>query len=194
MTQPHDNLWDSHPATGRDHLIQYNPHFMDETIVAAGFADAARRLRDSYRSEAWDDVILLPFRFLWRHAIEVQMKIDIRSLTTLRRREGDSGVRVASNEVANRLRYKIGHDLRGLVSELNEHIQALKLKPLTVEVLATIEGLAGMDNRSGTAFRYTGILAAGPADLNIDSLATSLNDAYEQLSVVVDAATHGEGV
>src|SRR5690349_9676010 len=90
MTESNQSLFTAHPSGGQSALIQYNQHMMSEHIVAIGYADAARRLSSSYRGEPWDDVMLLPFLFVWRQAIELQLKINIRGLATLRRRAGEA--------------------------------------------------------------------------------------------------------
>jgi len=167
---------------------------MNEHIVAEGFADAARRLRLSYRAQAWDDVILLPFMFLWKHAIEVQIKTNIRDLAKIRRSQGETGPQVDEASVKRRLQYGLGHDLAGLASEHAEHLVALAVQALPEAVLETVHGLAEMDNKSGTAFRYPGILGAPKANVDFTGLAQSLDDAYSLLSVVIDAVTDGQGV
>lgn len=104
MTEPSLTLFTAHPSGGQSTLIQYNQHMMSERLVAVGYADAARRLSSSYRGEPWDDVMLLPFLFVWRQAIELQLKINIRDLATLRRKAGETDERLKATAVDERLR------------------------------------------------------------------------------------------
>lgn len=64
MTDPKKALFTEHPSTGLKNLIQYNQSQMNSDLVRIGYADAARRLRESYRAQPWDDVMLLPFMFV----------------------------------------------------------------------------------------------------------------------------------
>lgn len=195
MSTPDETLFTAHPAENLAGLIQYNEHYMSERLVAIGYADAARRLEASYQSEPWDDVMLLPFLFLWRQAIEIQLKSNIRDLATLRRREGHNDPRLRSDAVDERLRNprKVGHNLTKLIAEHHEHITGLELEEIPEDVIRTLQLLAALDN-GGTGFRYAGVLDARSADLDFRSLATSLDAAFRLLEVVIDAATHGEGV
>jgi len=88
MNQSKSTLFSEHSATKQSHLIQYNEHTMSPALVAVGYADAARRLRASYRAQPWDDVMLLPFMFVWRQAIELALKTNITDLAALRRQGG----------------------------------------------------------------------------------------------------------
>lgn len=158
-----------------------------------GYADAARRLRASYTAEPWDDVILLPFMFVWRQAIELALKDNIRDLAEMRRQSDETHPFLARDAVAKRLRYDIGHDLEKLIEEHQAHIGALGLEAIPDPVLETLRLLAALDN-SGTGFRYAGTLRADSANINFETIGAALDNAYRLLEVVVDAATNGEGV
>lgn len=188
-------LFSTHAAAGLSNLIQYNRSSLNEHLVSVGYADAARRLRASYKAEPWDDVMLLPFMFLWRQAIEIELKRNIRGLATLRRRNGDKNPRLDLKAMDDRLRNprKVGHNLRKLVRELSEHIAALALQEIPGEVSETLELLAALDN-GGTAFRYAGALEAPSADIDFQAIAESLDATFRLLEVIIDAATHGEGI
>ncbi|AZS44402.1 hypothetical protein BWL13_01990 [Microbacterium oleivorans] len=195
MTEPSLTLFTAHPSGGQSTLIQYNQHMMSERLVAVGYADAARRLSSSYRGEPWDDVMLLPFLFVWRQAIELQLKINIRDLATLRRKAGETDERLKATAVDERLRNprKVGHNLTKLIAEHNEHIDALDLDALPSNVQTSLELLAALDE-GGTGFRYGGVLKAPSADLDFRSMNDALDAAFRILEVVIDAATYGEGV
>lgn len=195
MTELSTSLFTAHPATNHSDLIQYNEYTMNSHLVAIGYADAARRLRASYRAEPWDDVMLLPFMFVWRQAIELALKSNIRDLAELRRQAGDPDPVLQAKTVAKRLRSPrdLGHNLEKLIQELQSHIEALELQDIPNDVLQTLRLLAALDN-GGTGFRYAGVLAAPSADVNFTTLGSALDDAFRLLQVVVDAATYGEGV
>lgn len=193
MTVSKQTLLTEHPATVGSGLIQYNEYLMNERLVSVGYADAARRLRDSFANQPWDDVMLLPFLFLWRQAIELELKVNIRDLAMLRRRDGDGGADLTREAVDARLRGKIGHNLTKLINELSTQIEALNLEELPASTARVLQFLAAMDN-GGTGFRYAGVLQVPSADLDFDGIATALDDTYRLLEVIVDAATHGEGV
>lgn len=79
------------------------------------------------------------------------------------------------------------------MKELNEHIDALNLEELPESTTRVLQLLAAMDD-GGTGFRYAGVLKVPSADLDFRALASALDDAYQLLEVIVDAATYGEGV
>lgn len=195
MVKPNETLFTAHPSDDLANLIQYNPHFMSERLVAVGYADAADRLEASYRGQPWDDVMLLPFLFVWRQAIELQLKANVRDLAALRRQQGESDQRLRRETVDERLRNpsKVGHNLTKLIAEHDEHNRALGLQEMPADVVRTLQLLAALDN-GGTGFRYAGVLKAPGANLDFHSLAESLRTAFKLLEVIIDAATHGEGV
>ena len=190
-SQRNPGLFEKHPATGQHNLIQYHP-WMEEYLLAAGYAEAAKRLAASYRAQPWDDVILLPFLFVWRQAIELVLKDAIRRLARWRREGGDQDPELAAKVVNEKLRGDIGHKISGLRIEVRRHLDALGAEQLPERTEAALQLLEGVDNR-GTSFRYAGLLKSGTADLNIETLNAQLHDTFEICSVIVDAATNGEG-
>jgi len=193
MTTPATSLFSAHPSTSQSSLIQFNKYMMNSALIAVGYADAARRLRDSYRAQPWDDVMLLPFMFVWRQAIELALKNNIRDLAELRRQDGDADPVLERETVKKRLQFKIGHDLEKLIEEQRTHVATLELPSIPEDVVQTLGLLAALDN-SGTGFRYAGVLVAPSADIDFQAIAAALDDAFRLLQVVVDAATNGEGV
>jgi len=192
MDKPADDLFTEHETPTMRNLIQYSPALMNPHMVAASYADAALRLARSYTGQPWDDVMLLPSMFLWRQAIELEIKRTIKRLTELRVENGETSSELMPKAVSRRLQFKIGHDLRGLLAELEEDIDALTLQPLPAPVTKTLLLLAELDN-GGTSFRYPYLLQTEGRNLDFASLTESLSDAFDLLSVVIDAATNGEG-
>jgi hypothetical protein len=193
MTESQKSLFTQHPATDMQTLIQYNEYTMNSRLVMTGYADAARRLRESYKGEPWDDVILLPFLFVWRQAIELALKVNIRDLAEIRRQNGETDPDLQRKVVKQRLQFKIGHNLAALIEEQDAHIAALGLEEIPEPVLETLRLLAALDN-GGTGFRYAGILRAPSANINFETTSTALDEVYQLLEVVTDAATYGQGV
>lgn len=193
MVEPLTSLFTQHPATDQQTMIQYNGFMLDSRLVMIGYADAARRLRESYKAEPWDDVILLPFLFMWRQAIELALKDNIRDLAEMRRQRGELEPALERKTVSKRLQFKIGHNLTKLIEEHQAHIAALGLEEIPEPVLETLGLLAALDN-GGTGFRYAGVLRAPSADINFETIAVALDAAFRLLEVVIDAATYGQGV
>jgi len=193
MTTPATSLFSAHPSTSQSSLIQFNEFMMNSALIAVGYADAARRLRHSYKAEPWDDVMLLPFMFVWRQAIELALKNNIRDLAELRRQGGDADPLLEKKTVRKRLQFKIGHDLEKLIEEQRTHVAALGLQNIPDDVDQTLGLLAALDN-GGTGFRYAGTLAVPSADIDFQTIASALDDAFRLLEVVIDAATDGGGV
>jgi hypothetical protein len=65
------------PATDYDSLIVRYSGDQDGRFGSC-FAEAADRLAASYRGGAPDDALLLPLLYLYRHAIELDLKHSIR--------------------------------------------------------------------------------------------------------------------
>ncbi|WIA97023.1 hypothetical protein [Curtobacterium sp. MCBA15_004] len=195
MTESDETLFTEHPATARSGLIQYNEFLMNERLVAVGYADAARRLRASFTNQPWDDVMLLPFLFLWRQAIELELKANIRDLATIRRRDGEGDADLKREAVNARLKnpQKVGHKLTKLVHELGEHSSALKLEELPESIARVLQLLAAMGD--GALVSDMRAFFKFPArTVDFYGLAEALDDVYQLLEVIVDAATNGEGV
>lgn len=184
-------LFEQHPATSQSHLIQFHP-WMGEYLLATGYAEAARRLAASYSAEPWDDVILLPYMFLWRQAIELVLKDAIRRLAGWRREIIVDGYDLDAAEVNDLLKSEVGHRISRLRMEVRSHLDALGRPQLPQKIERTLQILEAVDNR-GTTFRYAGVLKSPGADINFESLHKQLDDAFGICSVIVDAATDGEG-
>lgn len=187
-------LFDSHPATSLAELIVFDPD-MDERTMAASYEEAATRLANGFASKPVDDLILMPLLFLWRQTIELTLKATIRDLCALRRKQGDTLPALLPPSVDERLRNpgKVGHNLKKLTEELATHLEAVGAPATPEEVLETLELLAEIDNK-GTGFRYSGLLSAPRADINLLTLNERLRYASLMLTVTVDAVTNGQGV
>lgn len=184
-------LFLSNPATSQSNLIQYHA-WADDANLAEGYADAARRLARSFKAQPWDDVMLLPFLFVWRQAIELSLKNSIKRLAAWRRLNGDTDPALEPKRLKNHLRSQIGHRISKLRDELEDQLMALEAQGLPADVMSTLDLVAEIDD-GGTGFRYAGVLDSKGAALNIVTLNERLDRAFEYCGLALDAATNGEG-
>ena len=99
------DVFTAHPAAGRDTLIVRYPG-MDDGRLGHSFADAAERLVGTYTGAARDDLMLLPYLYLYRHAMELELKQAIRYAAGVGRLSGNEDpIRARANggtEATNR--------------------------------------------------------------------------------------------
>jgi hypothetical protein len=172
------------PATKHHGLIVRYP-FEDDSRLSVQFARAAERLATTYVGDPRDDEILLPWLYLYRHAIELTLKSSIRVAAQLRRNNGEDADDLEYDQVAKRLRRKHGHKLGPLVEDLNVQLQALELDTVPDDTMRIIE-LLNLADPGGMAFRYSDELPQRQDHMDFPSLNAALHDAYE----VVSAAEH----
>src|SRR3954451_6984761 len=153
---PRKDIFTEFPATGPGSLIV---RYADDHDGRLGycFAEAADRLAATHRGSAPDDALLLPYLFLYRHAIELDVKHSIKFAAQLRRNEGDTAPEVLEPDLTDRLKHKHGHRLLALVEELDKHLTALKLETTPSKVRRTLNLVARVDPK-GEGFRYAGSL------------------------------------
>src|SRR5262245_61150739 len=84
---PRRDILTAFPATAYKRLIVRYAHENDGRLGSC-FADAADRLASTYRGRPADDAMLLPFLYLYRHALELDLKHSIRFAARVRRTEG----------------------------------------------------------------------------------------------------------
>jgi hypothetical protein len=181
--RPRD-LFTAFPATAHKTLIVRYPD-RDDGRLAHCFADAAERLADSYRGSAPDDALLLPFLYLYRHAIELDLKYCITYATRLRRHQGHADLELVPAEVEARLHKKHGHRIMALLDELDRHMQALGVEKSPPDVRRIFTLLANTDPR-GESFRYPGSLPQVQDHIDFEKLRAKLRDAYNVSSAAAD--------
>ncbi|AXH97409.1 hypothetical protein DV701_15985 [Ornithinimicrobium avium] len=151
--------------------------------LAEAYAEAARRLASSFASQPYDDQILLPFLFVYRHAIELDLKHAIREAVALRRmaahRELPSAV-----ELETKLR-RYGHRLLVLGDKLDEHLQALDLERTPAATRRVLRGLNDLD-LNGTGFRYANAFEDGATHIDFPRLAALLDETHRMLAATDD--------
>ena len=149
------------------------------------YAEAADRLASTHRGRATDDALLMPFLYLYRHAIELDLKYSIKFAAQLRRNEGHQDLLVDEDALNERLPKKHRHRLMALVEELDKHLAALGLALTPTSVRRTLTLIATSDP-SGETFRYTGALPDEQDHIDFPRLAQALADAYRQTSTAWD--------
>lgn len=178
--RPRRDIFTEFPATGRAGLIVRYAGDGAERL-AHSFADAAERLASTFRGQAPDDALLMPFLFLYRHAIELDLKHAIRFAARLRRNNGEPEESLFPEAVAERLQKKHGHRLMALVDELDAHLTKLNLPTLPKEVRRLLT-LIQVSDPSGESFRYGSGLPNSQDQIDFPTLATALKKAYDIFS------------
>lgn len=173
------------PASTYQHLIVRWGHRHDDSSVAFGFAEAADRLAESCSGEPRDDTILLPFLYLYRHAIELELKTQIHLAAKLRRTAGAPDPDLAYAAVKTRLKDKHGHRLMALVAEFNSHLTALELESVPADVNKILQRISSADPH-GESFRYAGSLPESDDRIDFNALHEALKYAYSMVSAAGD--------
>lgn len=174
------------PSKVYDRLIVRYP-FQTDRDYAASFHLSANRLAGTYAGQPIDDLILLPFLTLYRHAFELELKNTIKALVTIRVRYIDgrtAELRAALSD--ERFKNDFGHNLYKLLNEAKKHYDALELPmPFPKDVQKVVIMMHEAD-RGGTAFRYTGELPDVQDHADFPDLAELLNEQFTMLSVIED--------
>lgn len=175
----------------RDVLTQFPTASLDGLIVRWGteddgrlgssFAAFADRAATTFTGSAHDDEMLLPFLYLYRHAIELDLKHSIRYACRLRVLGGETNESLRPELVAEWLAKQHKHRLMALVDELDRHLVAMGLEKLPKGVRQTFELVSAADPK-GEAFRYTGDLPDEQDRIDFPRLAAAVGDAYSLAS------------
>lgn len=186
--QPRRDIFTEFPAT--DHaglIVRYAGKGAER--LAHSFADAAERLASTFRGQAPDDAVLMPFLYLYRHAIELDLKHAIRFAARLRRINGEREESLGPDAVAERLQKKHRHRLMALVDELDGHLVDLRLSTLPKDVRRLFTLIHASDP-SGESFRYGSGLSDSQDQIDFPALAAALKEAYDissAASMMLDA-------
>lgn len=182
--QPRRDIFTEFPAVNAAGLIVRYPREGGDRLAYC-FADAAERLASTFSGGAPDDALLMPFLYLYRHAIELDLKHAIRYAARLRRNNGELRPELAPDAIAERLQKKHGHRLMALLDELDAHLRALEESPLPTEVRRLFTRVSASDP-SGGAFRYGSGLPDGQDQIDFPALAAALKEAYNISSAASD--------
>lgn len=179
------------PATAYERLIVRYPYQTDDDYAHA-YQAAAQRLASTYRGQPEDDLILIPYLLLYRHAFELQMKCMIRRLSNWYRTYGlglDDGRDGAALEV--HLKDDLGHKLYPILNELKKrHAAADPQDPFPASIEKVVSMLHEAD-RHGLAFRYAGWLPQGQEYADFPDLCALLDEQFDWLSVTLDPLEAG---
>ena len=153
---------------------------LDLDAVEFGYATAAQRLGNSMtRRDSYDDLVLIPFMFLWRHAIELTLKNQLRFAIHIRSLIDLDDAKHDYENVRQLLERK--HNLSQLFNELKTQFTKLDLPWHEKSDTKTFHMLADSDT-NGQAFRYAGEANNDQSHIDIDELAKALDKQYTQLS------------
>ena len=182
--QPRHDIFTEFPATHTAAMIVRYPHEGGDRIAFC-FADAAERLASSFRGGPGDDALLMPFLYLYRHAIELDLKHAIRYAARLRRNNNEQDEKLSPSAVNTRLKDRHKHRLMALVDELDAHLKALEQQPLPADVRRLFTRISSSDP-SGESFRYGSGLPEDQDSIDFPSLAAALKQAYSVCSAATD--------
>ncbi|TDE88176.1 hypothetical protein EXU48_23945 [Occultella glacieicola] len=161
--------------------------YQTNSDYAHAYHFAAKRLAGTFSSQPEDDLILLPFLLLYRHAYELRLKSLIQFLvqTRMTYREGVTPelTEAGSDE---RLKQEFEHRLYQLLNESKTHYAALNLPDAFPPAVETVIAMLHEADGTGQAFRYAGQLPETQEHTDFPDLAKLLDEQYNTLSVVED--------
>jgi hypothetical protein len=186
MPPPRRDIFTEFPSHSYDGalIVRRYPEW-DDRALGWFFAEAADRLAASHRGAPVDDTLLLPFLYLYRHAMELELKRAIRFAARLRRNNGETDSTLSAQAVNERLKIKHRHSLMALVDELDRHFRALGEPPFPAEGRRMFTLIAASDRR-GEAFRYPGRLPDGQDYIDFPKLAAALKQTYRTAETALD--------
>lgn len=171
---PRPSIFELYPAETQGTLIVRWPG--DQRSVPDEFAEAANRLAVTFRGDPVDDLLLHPFLYLYRHAIETAMKELILDVAAYRRLRGDSGPDVEHDAIVERHKRQVRHDLARLLGEVDTHLAAAEVEALPAAARNVVLLLVDADP-TGNSFRF-------PAEyvetnyIDLPRLAAALSEAF----------------
>lgn len=181
---PRRDVFTQFPATGPDSLI-VRYAFTGDDRLAYSFAATADRLVSTFTGSPSDDAMLLPYLYLYRHAMELELKQAIRYAARLRRAKGDSDPGLAPDALNDNLKRRVGHRLMALVDALDLHLRVLDLDLTPKSVRTTLQLISNAD-KMGMAFRYSGSLPDTQDNIDFEALASAVQSSYRLLAAVQD--------
>lgn len=157
---------------------------ISDDVLQDAYLEAARRLRSGGRTGEGPERVLLPVLFMYRQAIELQMKRAIVEAAALRRNQGDAADGLKHDAVQTQLKEKLGHKLSKLMTALHSHLAELGEEPLPKPSQLMIQLLNETDF-GGTSFRYPGTLKPTHVSIDFERLATDLESLYGVLEGLI---------
>lgn len=141
--------------------------------LSHAFANAAERLALTFRGDPADDAMLMPFLYLYRHAIELELKHAIQYAAMIRRADGEESPELVPDAVADRLQNKHRHRLMALVDELDVHLNGA-----TSASCSAGGPRVAHANRGQRSFRYGTGMPESQDHIDFPGLAGALKGAY----------------
>ncbi|GGH94650.1 hypothetical protein ACFFGR_02710 [Arthrobacter liuii] len=169
-------------STDRQSLIVRYP-YQDDSDLEYGYAEAAKRLAASFQGQPIDDTILLPFMYLWRHAVELSLKQQIKLAARLRRANGEEDESLDPEKLRGWLNRT--HSMRELATSLAAHFAELDLPKMPQETNRTLSWFIDADP-NGQTFRYAGGLPDTQDFIDFPALNKCLEDTYNMVSAGID--------
>lgn len=166
----------------RQGLIVRYP-YQDDADVAFGYVEAAKRLAASFQGQPLDDTILMPFMYLWRHAVELSLKHQIKLAAKLRQANGEQDALLDPDRLRGWLMRT--HSMRDLATELAGHFAQLDLPEMPNDTRRTLSWLIEADPK-GQTFRYSGGLPDTQDFIDFLALSRCLEETYNMVSVGID--------
>lgn len=173
------------PATTYSNLIVRYAH-RSANDFAYFYAESAKRLADTFKGNAEDDTILLPFLYLYRQAVELRLKSHISSFAHTRMTYVDGFTQELKNRTDPEwLRKRYGHNLLRLLNQAKAQYEALSDEPFPPDIEKFVLALHE-DDEGGVSFRYAGNLPDIQETADFPKLAEWLETGYEDLSLLED--------
>ncbi|WP_155373742.1 hypothetical protein [Catellatospora vulcania] len=154
-------------------------YYNGESGLADGFAQAGDAVFEAWRATYRpNDKLLLPMVYNYRHAIELALKVAIRTASERLRFAGqdDPELQPEAIEAAFKKTYK--HRVEPLGKRLVELLKWLQLGDLpeqTTKILARLHNL----DPYGEAFRYEGNLRTSATTVDVPRLAALFRDTFD---------------
>lgn len=179
-------LFQTVPAKSMDGLMM-RFGYEDDGFLAFQYHDAAMRLASTFKNDSVDDMMLMPFLNLFRHAYELQMKELIYFLAAQRRKHVEpENPDLASKAVSEQVRNHVGHNLNRALQEVHTHWNELELSEQFPEELSKLIEQIHQSDKSGTAFRYSGSLVKEAERISFPMLVELLDKNFRLLGSVYD--------
>ncbi|MFC4628014.1 hypothetical protein ACFO6V_07210 [Promicromonospora alba] len=189
--QDRTSIFEVFPAETQSTLIMKWPDH--QRNIGYEFARAAERLASTFQGQPADDLLLHPFLYLYRHAIETAIKDLIHDVAAFRRLKGEHGKDVDRAKIELRHRREVRHDLAALLIDLDAQMSAAAFPGLPDDVRDALALLIDADPK-GNSFRFpTEYMDTNRIDF--PKLAAMLDDVYSLITAggdMVDAASQAQ--
>jgi len=172
------------PAKAESSLIMRHGRHSDD-FLEEHLAEAAQRLAATFHGQPVDDLILIPWLYLYRHAMELTMKRSILYAVGLRRNNGEEEPSLDSEVVADRLSKKHKHRLGAILNELQVHLGALDLPPVPSDAAKIVQLLGELDP-AGLSFRYSEQLPDSVDRIDFVQMNAAIATAYTTVAAALD--------